>query len=243
MDGPTGVAAQRCAWERQRLRADRAAGGGLRLHCRLGPHAIGVEYLARQLPTQRGAYFLPHILVFELGVFPADEQMVRVGTSNLELVRNGKSYGEVPTDPEFVKAAMLHPEWVYENQPQLIGVIGAGAGTVILGPDIRGPRFPGDPRAESDRPMPIPNPTPRTSQSDGGMQEAAYTVIANALPRHLMDRPTSGYVYFSYQRRLKKLKKIELRVRLDEGSCSLAIDPRNISRSLSPKRRGQPASP
>ena len=211
-------------------------------HCQVGEHEIGVEYLARQLPTRGGPYHLPHVLVFELGVFPAAEQTLRIGTSNLEFIRNGKSYGEISADPEFVKAALMHPEWAYENEPQLIGVIGVGAGGVILGPDTRNPRFPGDPRAESDRPLPVPSPTPQTSRSDGGMADAAYTVIADALPRHVMDRPTSGYAYFSYQGRLKKLKKIELRVRLDGGECSLEIDPRNISRSLNRQSRGQPAA-
>jgi len=209
-------------------------------HCQVGEHEFGVEYLGRQLPVERSAYYLPQILVFELGVFPAADQTLQIGTSNLEFVRNGNGYAQPPTDAEYVRASLLHPEWNYESKPRLIGGVSSGSGAVILGgPDTSSPRFPGDPRAESRHPTPVPNPTPRTSKSDGGLQDAMYTVTANALPRHLIDRPTSGYAYFSYSKKLKKLKKIELRVRLNDDVCSLVIDPRNISRSLDRNRRGR----
>lgn len=205
--------------------------------CELPGATLGITYHARSFPTPRGGYVLPMALVFEVAVYPAAEKWVRFEQQHFWLEWDKSGGPNPPLEPSMLAAWLSNPDWFYSSRPRLeasagtIGRDGRLDGVVLGGPPTA-PRFPGD-RGEP-RPAPAPpGQPPRPQQSTGLDANPPKLVTLFALPSTESDTPFAGYVYFSYDGKLKKLRNLNLTIRQEEESCQLAIDP---TRALLPTK-------
>jgi hypothetical protein len=103
-----------------------------------------------------------------------------------------------------VAAALKYPDW--SMRPQLTGVAGVGDGAVVIGRPRQVERFPGD-RRPADTRMPGSGNTP---VQDSETPPPEQMVVEAALPEGPARGPISGYLYFAFKDKPKKVKSLEL---------------------------------
>lgn len=198
-------------------------------HCLVAEGAVGVEFMSRSLPTPRGSQVLPSVLVFEVGLFPSPGKSLSGASASFLLDRKGQKASSLPLTPEFVAATLRRPDWEYARSPQV--VVGAGRtgsdGTydgVTIGGPPQTPRFPGDNRPIPQRPeveVPgapgKPNPVKHDDDTPGRI------VVYDALSRADAESPTAGYLYFPYEGKLKKLKRVTLTYQSGSTTCEMTV--------------------
>jgi hypothetical protein len=164
---------------------------------------LGAEYLVHSVPGAGETYFVPNYLVVEVACFPAKGARPNLQAGQFTLRINGKRDVVFPQAPSFVAASLKYPDW--ERRPRLVGE----AGPVIIGRPERVERFPGDPRPGRTR-LPEPPRAPDTGSPREPAMSAEELVVDAALPEGEAAGPVSGYLYFAYRGKTKKIKSLEL---------------------------------
>jgi hypothetical protein len=178
------------------------------VHARVAGNEIGVEYLVRSIPTEKGVYFSKDYLVIEVAVFATSKTAVTISADQFRLRLNKKNE-LVPQSPGFVAASLKYPDW--EERPGATATAGAGNATINIGGRAPTSRFPGDERGS--RPWPTP-PVP-TDPSGGTVDRepppSIDTLIAKAaLPEGPAASLVKGCLFFPYVKKTTAIKSLEL---------------------------------
>ena len=197
--------------------------------CTVEDGSLGVDYLRRSLPTQRGMQHIRGVLIFEVGVFPASGKSLHLTENSFELNwKRNKNPPLVPVDYQYVVVLLRNPWW-NDGRGLEIGAAsvdprtGRGPHVSVGGP--RGPPpVPGqrDPR---DTPREVPG-APRKPEGEPHPDELPERIVLlHALPTEPVSQASAGYVYFYYRRKLTKLNDLVLTVRLPEETCEFMVRP------------------
>lgn len=177
-------------------------------HAEMKGGAIGAENLGHGIMTQNGVIAADDHLVVEVALY-SKSQSVDVSAGQFSLRINGKGRLLLPESPGMVAASIKYPDW--ERTPPEV-MVGAGDAGVIFGGPNTVPRFPGD-----RRPMGagVPNPVPPVSTTTAPVEKQPQEPIEDqvkrwSLPEGNLGPPICGYLYFSYKRKLKSIKALEL---------------------------------
>ena len=197
--------------------------------CRLENASIGVDYLRRSLPTPRGTQFIPGVLIFEIGVFPDRGEKITLGSNDFELNWKKADLPLVPVHPQYVVASLLRPEFSQAGKVQWVlrggrpnRRTGEFEGVTIGGPP-RNSRFPDDPSRDGP-PAPRAPAEPRVTRTPPHPDELPDRILTiHALSTEPADHASSGYVYFWYNGKLSKLRRLVLTIRQGEEKCNLLI--------------------
>ncbi|HLY15892.1 MAG TPA: hypothetical protein VKR61_01650 [Bryobacteraceae bacterium] len=173
-------------------------------HVKLPELAIGAEYLVHSFGGGGEMYIARDYLVVEVALFPSNRESFAVTAARFALRFNGRKEAIAPQSPEFMAASLRNPDW--DSHPGAV----ASAGPVIFGAPTPRERFPGDPQARTGPPPPrAPDDNP-TGAEKAPRVAAEDLAVQNALPEGTHHGPVSGYLYFPYQGRIKRIRKLEL---------------------------------
>jgi hypothetical protein len=185
--------------------------------------SIGADFLGKYLPIQGGAVYSDEYVFVEVALFaPAG---VKLGTktdiewSHFKLKVNGQSLTAQP--PGMVTLEGNFPEMV--ARPQVILDGGAGNGQIEVGGTERKPRFPGDDPSHTPRSVPRASTDASDGQVAPNTPDAGGAVKAAVLPEGAHTLPVSGYLYFVFEGKLKKIKHAELEYAGPLGKASLTL--------------------
>jgi hypothetical protein len=170
------------------------------------------EFYGRSAPTAKATIFTGHYLAVEVAVYPTPGRRVSVQPSEMRLFVNGAKDGLLPQSGSLVAGTLKWYGYEREPGPQ----IGVGVGAIYIPSQPRqGANFPGDP---TDR-QPTRPKAPETGEDSGGGAKPANGMPEDpleVLPRLALEsgetlRPVSGYLYYYWQARTRKLRSVELR--------------------------------
>lgn len=202
-----------CAFAQHGTEARRSA-SDYAAHVTTGNVSIAAEYLGRSAGTGRGMFVIPEHIVVDVAVFPVSGEAVEVSAGQFKLRVNGKKL-LLPQAPGMAAAALKYPDWTQRPHFEIGGATG-NAG-VVLGRPRQVERFPGD-----QRPDHAPGPATQTVQSTKDMPPEEIITYA-ALPEGPASGPVSGYVYFYYKGKTKKIKSLELIYDTGERKVTLKL--------------------
>jgi len=180
-----------------------------------GPVTVAAECMVHTFSEGRHTFVAEDYLVVEVGVYPDRGTSVTVSAQQFALRINGKKALIYSRTPQMVAASLKYPDW--ENPRGLETAVGVGP--VILGRPPAVERFPGDPRARRG-----PQP-PRVGDADPKEPEvrAEDVVISAALTEGETRGPVGGYLYFPYEGKMKKVRRLELLYNGPAGRAELTI--------------------
>lgn len=173
-------------------------------HAKMAGASVGAEFLGRYLPGEKASHMTGNYLVVEVGFFPAlAGKAVILSSGDFRLRLNGK-LDLVAQSPGLVAGALRNPQW--ESERGIIAGGGVGPAVVVMRPERRQPRFPGDPQTLPPRPGEDQNRIEDASQE----KDAGDAAVRRALPEGPVDRPAAGMLYFAWKDPIRKLKEIAL---------------------------------
>ncbi len=188
-------------------------------HAQLSPTIkLGADFWGRVIPLEGANLRTESYLVVEVALFAPPGVKVSIDPGQFVLKANGQQL--TPQSPGVVTIGMVNPEMRENRGPRLETDAGVGPVIVSTGRDPVQSRFPGD--------MP-PNgvPVPRRGEPTSGMPQepfdAAKAVADAALPQGAHSTPISGYLFFPWSGKLKKLKQVELDYSSPLGTATLAL--------------------
>jgi len=201
--------------------APKAQPGDYPAHASLERLALGAEYLVHSFSGQNQTYIVRDYLVVEVALFPPKGQEFMVNAGHFALVVNGGKHPLSPQAPEFVAASLKYPDWEPHSHPQAE----AGVGPVILGRPQPTERFPGDPQA---RPPQVPGPPRAPADNPSGVERQVPVkpedlAVQTALPEGPARNPVSGYLYFAWQGKTKRIRSLELTYEGPAGRVSIPL--------------------
>ncbi len=173
-------------------------------HARTADAAVGAELLGRYLPGDRTSHMTGDYVVVEVGFFPAVKgKPISLSSGHFRLRLNGKR-DLAAQSPGIVAGGLRNPQWDHGRGVTAAG--GVGPAVIVMRPERRQPRFPGDPQVESRR-----GGEREPEIKDGDREpEAGDAALRRALPETPVDRPAAGLLYFAWNESLGKLKSIGL---------------------------------
>lgn len=186
------------------------------VHSEAGGISLGAEYLSRSAGTGGGMFVIPEHIVVEAAVYPAAGRALDISAGHFRLRVNGKQI-LLPQSSTSAAAALKYPDW--SDQPRFEASGGVGDRGVILGRRRPAERFPGDRRPGETR---APG-TVTVRRTDGGEMTLEEMVTQAALPEGPTRGPVSGFLYFYYKGKLKKIKSLELLYDSGERNATLRL--------------------
>ncbi len=173
-------------------------------HAKTAAAAIGAEFLGRYLPGDKTNHMTGNYMVVEVGFFPTLRgKLINLSPGDFRLRLNGKR-DLVSQSPGIVAGSLRNPHW--ENERGVVASGGVGPAVVVMTPNRRQPRFPGDPEVrEPGNSRDEPKVEDVNAEKDAG--DAA---IRRGLTDEPVDRPAAGLLYFAWNEPIRKLKSIEL---------------------------------
>ncbi|MGE5488643.1 MAG: hypothetical protein ACM3ZB_12585 [bacterium] len=181
-----------------------------------GGVSLGAEYLARSAGTGRGMIVIPEHIVVDAALYPAAGSTLEVSAGHFRLRVNGKQI-LLPQPAASAAAVLKYPDW--SMQPGLEVAAGSGDRGVILRRRRPVERFPGDRRPGETR---VPGTVSVDRAEDGEMPPEEMVTHA-ALPEGPTRGPVSGFLYFYYKGKLKKIKALELLYDTGERQAALKL--------------------
>jgi hypothetical protein len=178
--------------------------GDYPVQARAGDLVLAGEYLVRSAGSGDAMFGIPEHLVFEVALYPPKGTKPLVSAGHFSLRVNGKRQVLHPQTAGIVAAALKYPDW--STRPQLTGVAGMGDGAVVIGRPRQVERFPGDRRPVETR---LPGST-REPVRETATRPPEEMVVEAALPEGPATGPVSGYLYFAFKDKPKKIKSLEL---------------------------------
>ena len=177
-------------------------------HIELPQLALGAEDMVRSFALDGRVYVAEDYLVVEVALFPARGTRPLVRVSDFQLHLNGSKQGLLAQTPGMVAASLKYSDW--ESKPTLIGEASAGNAGVIINRPQGSQRFPMDTRQERSR-LPRPPQVSMDRQVEPTDQRtAAELVVEAALQEGEAASPISGYLYFPYKGKTKKIRSMAL---------------------------------
>lgn len=185
-------------------------------HAKLENLSLGAEYLVRSFSGGGQTYIARDYIVVEVALFPAHGGNLTVDAGQFSLRVNGRKQTLAPQAPQFVAAALNNQDW--DTHPHVV----AAVGPLVLGAPRPTERFPGDPRA------PLPPPPRDPGVNPSGPEKpppvtAEELVVQAALPEGEHRGPVSGYLYFAYAGKIKRIHSLDLELEGSSGRVTLPL--------------------
>ena len=186
---------------------------------RLGPVALGADFWGHFIPLQEGETLrADSYLVVEIAVFAPATTKVDISSGQFTLKVNGQRI--LPDSPGLVTVAYMDPD-MRERGPHIVADAQMGSGDISVGRDPTQPEFPGD-----SNPADIPPPRQHPS-NDEGLQPAPVDPIKavneDALPEGNHATPISGYLFYPWRGKLKRIKHAEIEYTGPLGTAILTL--------------------
>jgi hypothetical protein len=181
-------------------------------HVQLGTVTLAAEYLVHSLPTPKGTLIAPDYLIVEVAFFGPSFSRLKMSPDNFTLRLNGKGQALSTEPPGMVAGSIKFPG----ARPHLetSGSVGAGDGTVSVGPRPPPSRFPGD---GNDR-----APTLKNVEEESSID---YRVQNATLPEGEHSLPRSGLLYFFYRGKIKNIHSLDLYYEGAMGKSTMRLLP------------------
>ena len=188
-----------------------------------GKVAFGAEYMVHSIQGGGTTLIAHDYLVVEVAVYPPQFERLAVSSGQFTLRMNSRKQVLFSQSPGMVSASLKYADW--ERRPTLVGGVGGRDGGIIIGqPPVTG-RFPGDPRPDQTR---LPRPPKAPAENPGGVEpkdpvDPAELLASTALPEGEATGPVSGFVFFAYKGKTKKIKSLELLYKGPAGDATLNL--------------------
>lgn len=186
-------------------------------HTQIGSIGFGADFWGHSVPIEDGALKTDSYLVVEVALFAPPSAKLVLSASQFVLKVNGQRL--TPNSPGLGTIGSLIPD-MRNRGPRLETQSGVGPITVSTGRDPAQPKFPGD-----SNPADIPLP-PQTQPSDGIQKEPIDPVKAvsdAALPEGPHATPISGYLFYLWTGKLKRIKSAEIEYTGPIGTATLSL--------------------
>jgi hypothetical protein len=182
------------------LRADpRAKATDYPAHAESDHVAIGAEYLVHSFSNGRQSFFVPGYLVVDAAVYP--HGLLVIKQAHFKLLLNGQT-ALAPQDAGMVSYSL-----------QSFGYLDSGG--------RGGSQFPGDNRGNGP-PPPAQAPDPAHPERD--LNETADAALRRTtLQEGEFHGPQSGYLYFPFDGKTKKIKSLDLVYKDDAGELTVKL--------------------
>jgi len=181
-------------------------------HAMLPALSIGAENWGHGISIPSGSIVLNDYIAVEVALYADRKRSVAVSASQFTLRLNGRKSVLFPQAVGMVEASVKYPDW--ERHGEAVATAGSGDHEVIVGRRAPVERFPGDPRARSPLPSPLPGKVPGDDDPSVAKRQAPVKpedlVRGAALPEGDLKMPVSGFLFFAYKGRLKSIKSMEL---------------------------------
>lgn len=188
------------------------------VHGGLRDYELGAEYTGRSFFVEDKAYDSGDFIAVEVGIYPRKGAAPKVLTSQFALKFNGKKELLYAQSAGSVAVSTRLRPWDSQRRGVVIG-----AGPVIIGAPQGGARFPGDPGSRPPVQRPAPEPDHQGNVEREAPPDFAELVSRAAFDDGAVEKPVRGYLFFPYNGKLTKLKKIELVVVDENNRGSLVI--------------------
>jgi hypothetical protein len=199
-------------------------------HAQAGNAAVAAEFDGRSASSGKTSDFTGFYVVVEVAIYPAKGQTVTINPAEFMLHVNGARLGLLPQASSVVAASVKY----YAAQEKGFS-IDAGLGPLHL---------PGRPPPVSDIPGdPSSVPPPRPNLPDSESDPNGTGAVPRDVPRTLADRlaawqlddetaasPRSGYLYFYWPEKIKKIRTLDL-----SWGATTGASPKAVLRLLSRK--------
>jgi hypothetical protein len=191
-------------------------------HTDLKGITIAAENLGHSITSDYGAYVAREFLVIEVAVFSADKWRLSFSAGNFSLRINGNKVPLLAQSPGLVAGTIKYEDW--SQGTRITGSAGDGDTGVIVGGPRPTERFPGDPNGRSRMPRP-----PSVDTNDPNVPQRQDLPVDEAVQRSSLPEgtnlvaPFSGFVFFPFKGKLKKLKSLELLYHGDYGETALPL--------------------
>ena len=183
--------------------------------------SLGVDFLGHYIPTGQGAIETNDYIAVEVALFAPGHPRIAIHADQFQIRVNGHLL--LPQAAGLILLDRSFPEMSTRPRVEIEG--GAGDADVKVGGIPRQQRFPGD----------DPDHTPNTRRvpqvpvdiSGGQVKKAPETpeeqIRTTALPEGEHVLPLSGYLYFQFEGKLKKIKKLELEYKGPLGQAVISL--------------------
>jgi hypothetical protein len=179
--------------------------GKYRAHAQIGSLGIAADLLGHYIPLEGTAIRTNNYLVVEVALFAPPNTKVAINSGQFALKVNGQLF--LPQSPGLVTVGYVVPD-MRERRSRLEADAGVGPVIVSAGRDPVQTKFPGDTNP-ADSPLP-----PRSNGSDDALQrdpvDPVKAVSNAALPEGSHATPISGYLFYAYTGKLKRIKHAEI---------------------------------
>lgn len=179
---------------------------------------LGAEYQVHSFSAGGQMYFTRDYLVFEAGVYP--KKLIELTGSSFELRVNKSKIPLEEASPEFVAAALRHPDAIPRSHLELGG--GIGNAGVVIGAPTPTERFPGDPSVRPPLAQ-APEDPDEAAAIRRAPQDPAELALSSALRRGEVTHPIAGNVYFYFSGNVRKLKNLSLILHTGSGDLEVPI--------------------
>jgi hypothetical protein len=187
-------------------------------HAQIGSLGLGADLWGHFTPLDGVTLKTDSYLVVEVALFAPANTKVAIDAGQFVLKVNGQRL--LPQSPGLVTLGNVVPD-MRERGPRLETDAGVGPVLISTGRDPVQPKFPGD-----SNPADIPLP-PRSQTSDDGLQkdpvDPVKAVSNAALPEGSHATPISGYLFYPYMGKLKRVKHAEIEYTSAMGTASLSL--------------------
>lgn len=162
--------------------------------------AIGAEYLVHSFSNGRQTFFVPGYLVVDTAVYPHGP--LKLSPTNFKLVMNEKT-------------------GLSAQAPNMVAYTLKNVGGLDYGQRQGGSQFPGDTRGA---PLPQPTQAPDPAHPERDPNETVDSaLLRTALNEGEVHTPQSGYLYFPFDGKTKKIKSLDLVYTDDSGALTIKL--------------------
>jgi hypothetical protein len=187
-------------------------------HGQINSVSMGAALWGHYVPVDGVSFKTDEYLVVEVALFAPPSMKLDIDASQFVLTVNGQRL--LPLAPGLATLRYVIPD-MREPRPHLDSDAGVGPVTISTGRDPVQPKFPGD-----SNPANIPLP-PRTQSSDDPLQrkpvDPVQAISNAALPEGRHGTPISGYLFYAYTGKLKRVKHVELEYNSRMGAATLSL--------------------
>jgi hypothetical protein len=189
-------------------------------HARLEQGAsIGADFLGKYMAVRGFSIYSDEYIFVEVALYAPAGRRVEVSNDQFTLKINGRAL--TPQPPGAVTLEGNFPEMT--SQPQVVLQGGTESGQIEIGGPERKPRFPGDDPAHAPSRKPPASTDPSGGQVEPKQQNPDEMVRSAELQTGTRALPISGYLFFSYEGKTKKIKHAQLEYHGPLGSAELTL--------------------
>ena len=181
--------------------------------------SIGADFLGKYMAVRGFSIYSDEYVFVEVALYAPAGRRLEVSNDQFTLRINGRAL--TPQPPGAVTLEGNFPEMT--SRPQVVLNGGTESGQIEIGGPEHKPRFPGDDPAHPPSHKPRVSTDPSGGQVEQKHQSPDEMVRSAELPTGSRVLPISGYLFFNYEGKLKKIKHAQLEYHGPLGSAELTL--------------------